>query len=192
MDAAAWTSLDAFTALLALREVDVGEVAAHLDSLERAGLEAFLAGDAANFAVLHRHGAFLHVVTCHVDTAVVLALGTDLDDAARTSLGTCAAAHAFVFINFRETSLLVDVERVELTFLHAVAQPEAAVRTSVLACIESVGETADVGSFIMHLRWCVLTSTVATYNSDHRLGNGSGKSKQSGHFRHVGARAVQT
>ena len=135
MDASAWACLDAFAALLALREVDVGEVSAHLDSLERAGLEALLAADAAHLAVLHGDGACLDVVACHINTAVVLALGTNLDDAARTSLGTCAAAHAFVFVDFRKTSLFVNVEGVELAFLHTVAQTEAAVRTSVLACI---------------------------------------------------------
>ena len=135
MDASAWAGLDAFAALLALREVDVGEVAAHLDSLERAGLEALLAADAAYLAVLHGDGAFLHVVACHINTTVVLALGTNLDDTARTSLGTCATTHAFVFVNLWKTSLFVDVEGIELAFLHAVAQTEAAVRTSVLACI---------------------------------------------------------
>ena len=121
MDASAWADFDAFAALLALREVDVGEVAAHLDSLERAGLEALLASDAAHLAALHSHSALLHVVASHIDTAVVLALGTNLDDAARTSLGTGTAANAFVFVNFRKTRLRVDVEGVELAFLHAVA-----------------------------------------------------------------------
>ena len=192
MDASARAGLDALAALLALREVDVGEVAAHLDGFERAGLEALLAGYAAYLAVLHRNGAFLSVVAGHIHAAVVLTFGTDLDDAARTSLGTSAAAHAFVFVHLWQTCLLVDVEGVELAFLHTVAQPEAAVRTSVLASVESVGETADVGSFIMHLRRRVLTSTVATHYGNHRLGNGSGQSKQSGHFRHIGAGAVQT
>ena len=135
MYASARAGLDAFAALLALREVDVGEVAAHLDSLKRAGLEALLAADAAYLAVLHGDSAFFHVVARHINTTVVLTLGTNLDDAARTSLGTCAAAHAFVFVNLRKTSLFVDVQCIELAFLHAVAQTEAAVRTSVLACI---------------------------------------------------------
>ena len=182
MDASARAGLDAFAALLAFREVDVGEVAAHLDSFERAGLEALLAADAAYLAVLHGDGAFLHVVACHINTTVVLALGTNLDDTARTSLGTSAAAHAFVFIYLRKTCLFVDVEGVELAFLHAVAQTKAAIRTSVLASVESVGKTTDVGSFIMHLRWCVLTSTVAANHSDHRFGYGSGKPKQSCHL----------
>ena len=191
MDASAWANLDALTALLALSEVDVSKIAAHLDSLERAGLEALLASDAAYLTVLHRDGALLGVVARHIHSAVVLALGTNLDDAAWTSLGTSATAHAFVFVNLRKTCLFVDVEGIELAFLHAVAQTEAAVRTSVLASVESVGKTADVSSFIMHLRWCVLTSTVAANHSDHRLGDGSGKSKQSCYLRHVGARAVQ-
>ena len=123
MDAATWTYLDALAALLALREVDVGEVAAHLDGLERAGLEALLAADAADTAVLHRDSALLGVVARHIHTTVVLTLGTDLDDAARTSLGTCAAAHALVFVDLRQACLFVNVKRVELTFLHAVAQP---------------------------------------------------------------------
>ena len=123
MDASARAGLDALTALLALREVDVGEVAAHFDGLERTGLEAFLASNAAHLTVLHRHGAFLCVVARHIHTTVVLTLGTDLDDAARTSLGTCAAAHALVFVDLRQACLFVNVKRVELTFLHAVAQP---------------------------------------------------------------------
>ena len=135
MDASAWAGLDAFAALLALREVDVGEVAAHLDSLERAGLEALLAADAAHLAVLHGDSAFFHVVARHINSAVVLAFGANLDDTTWTSLGTSAAAHTFVFVDLRKTSLFVDVESIELAFFHAVAQTEAAVRTSVLACI---------------------------------------------------------
>ena len=122
MDASARADLNALTELLALREVDVGEVAAHLDSLERAGLEALLAADTAYTAVLHRDSAFLNVVARHIHTTVVLALGTNLDDTTRTSLGTSATAHAFVFVNFRKTSFFINVESVELTFLHAVAQ----------------------------------------------------------------------
>ena len=121
MDASAWASLDALTALLALCEVDVGEVAAHLDSLERAGFEALLAADAAHLAVLHCDSAFLHVVARHIHSAVVLAFGTNLDNTARTSLGTCAAAYAFVFVNLRKPRFFVDVESVELAFFHAVA-----------------------------------------------------------------------
>ena len=168
MDASAWADLDALAALLALCEVDVGEVSAHLDSLERAGLEAFLASDAAHLAVLHRDGALLHVVACYIHSAVVLAFGANLDDAARTSLGTGAAAHAFVFVDLRQTCLFVDVESIELAFLHAVAQTEAAVRTSVLACIECIGETADVGALVMHLRRCVFTSAVANISPSQK------------------------
>ena len=121
MDASAWAGLDALAALLAFREVDVGEVAAHLDSLEWAGLEALLAADAAHIAVLHRNCAFFHVVARHIHSAIVLAFGANLDDAARTSFGTSAAAHAFVFVNFRKTRLRVDVKGIELAFLHTVA-----------------------------------------------------------------------
>ena len=135
MDASAWASLNAFAALLTLCEVDVGEVAAHLDGLERTGLEALLAAYAAHLTVLHGDGAFLHVVARHIHATVVLALGANLDDTARTSLGARTAAHAFVFVDLRKTRLFVDVEGVELAFLHAVAQAETAVRTSVLASI---------------------------------------------------------
>ena len=122
MDASARAGFNALTALLALCEVDVSEVAAHLDSLERAGLEALLTADATHIAVLHCDGTFLGVVARHIHTAVVLALGTNLDDTTRTSLGTSATAHAFVFVNFRKTSFFINVESVEPAFLHAVAQ----------------------------------------------------------------------
>ena len=101
-DGAAWANLNAFAARLALGRVDVGEVASHFDGLERAGLEALLAGNAANFATLHRNGAFVGVRAADIDTTVVLATRADFEQTARAGLDTGSASYALVRIHRRK------------------------------------------------------------------------------------------
>lgn len=121
MDGATWADFFALAAALALGWVDVGEVAAHLDGFEWAGLHALLAADAADVAILDDQSAFVGVGAAHIHAAVVLATRTQFDDAARTNLGTGAAADAFLFIDFGQSRFLVDVQGVEWAFLGAVA-----------------------------------------------------------------------
>ena len=122
MDGTSRASLFALTARRALLWVDVGEVATHLDSLERAGLKALLAAYATHVAVLDDQGALVGVGASHIDTAVVLATRTNLDDATGTSLCTNATAHALVGVNDGQTRDGVDVQRVEIASAGAVTQ----------------------------------------------------------------------
>ena len=121
MDGATRANFFALTAALALGWVDVGEVAAHLDGFEWAGLHALLAADAADVAILDDQSAFVGVGAADVDAAVVLATWAHFDDAARTSLGASAATDAFLFVNFGQSRFLVDVQGIEWAFLGAVA-----------------------------------------------------------------------
>ena len=121
MDGATRADFFALAAALALGWVDVGEVAAHLDGFEWAGLHALLAADAADVAILDDQSAFVGVGAADVDAAVVLATRTQFDDAARTGLGASAAADAFLFIDFGQPRFFVDVQGVEWAFLGAVA-----------------------------------------------------------------------
>lgn len=120
-DTASWADLNAFATRLALFGVDVGEVASHLDGLERTGVEALLAADAADLATLHRYGTLVGIRTADINPAVVLAARTDFDDASRTRLGANAAADALVGVHYGKPRDVVDVHGVERTFLHAVA-----------------------------------------------------------------------
>ena len=121
MDGSTRAGFFALAAALALGWVDVGEVAAHFDGLEWAGLHALLAADAAYAAILYDQSAFVGVGAADVDAAVVLAARTNFDDAARTSLGASAATDAFLFVNFGQPRFLVDVQGIEWAFLGAVA-----------------------------------------------------------------------
>ena len=121
VDGAAWANFFTLAAALALGWVDVGEVAAHLDGLEWAGLYALLAADAADVAIFDDQSAFVGVGAAHIHATVVFAARTHFDDAARTSLGAGTAAHALLFIDFGQTGSLVDVQGVEGTFLGTVA-----------------------------------------------------------------------
>ena len=121
VDGATWADFFALAAALALGWVDVGEVAAHLDGFEWAGLHALLAADAADVAVLDDQSTFVGVGAAHIHAAVVLATRTQFDDAARTNLGTGAATDAFLFIDFGQSRFLVDVQGIEWAFLGAVA-----------------------------------------------------------------------
>ena len=121
MDGATRAGFFALAAALALGRVDVGEVAAHFDGLEWAGLHALLAADAAYAAILDDQSAFVGVGAADVDAAVVLAARTNFDDAARTNLGAGTAADALLFVNFGQSRFLVDVQGIEWAFLGAVA-----------------------------------------------------------------------
>ena len=121
MDGATRADFFALAAGLALGWVDVGEVAAHLDGFEWAGLHALLAADAADVAILNDQGTFVGVGAADVDAAVVLATRAHFDDAARTCLSASTTADALLFIDFGQSRFLVDVQGVEWAFLRAVA-----------------------------------------------------------------------
>ena len=121
MDGSTRAGFFALAAALALGWVDVGEVAAHFDGFERAGLHALLAADAAYAAILDDQSAFVGVGAADIDTTVVLATRTDFDDAARASLGASAATDAFLFVDFGQPGFLADVQGIKMTFLGAVA-----------------------------------------------------------------------
>ena len=107
--------------MFALVRVDVGECATHLYCIEWTFFETFLTADTTYSTILHCDGAFLDVDAADVDTAVVLAFRANLYDASRTSLCTCAATDAFVFVNDSDAFYRVDVDGVESAFLDAVA-----------------------------------------------------------------------
>ena len=178
--------------MLAFVRVDVCQCAAHLDSVKRTFFETFLAANATDIAVLHGDSSFLDVDAAYVDSAVVLALRTDFYDTARTSLSTCSAAYAFVFVNDGDTFFLVYVDGVEGAFLDTVAETETCVRTSAAASIKGMCESADVGSLIMCFLWRIDASAVATYYSNLRFGSFYSETKNASYFRHVGTRTEQT
>jgi len=191
MDGASRASLFALAARLALLGVDVGEVATHLNSLERAGLEALLAAYAAHVAVLDDQGALVGVGASHIDTAVVLATGTNLDDATGTGLGAHAAAHALVGVNDGQTRDGVDVQCIEIASAGAVAQAETAFRAATFASVQGIGESANLSTFVMHLGRRVLARAVAAHHRYHRRRCIDSDVKYFGHFLHVGAGAVK-
>ena len=116
--------------MLALVRVDVSKCTTHLNGFERTFLETFLTTDTTDITVLHSDSAFFNIDAANINTTVVLAFRTNLDDASRTSFCTCAATNAFVFVNDGDAFFLVDVDGVESTFLDTVAETETCIRTS--------------------------------------------------------------
>ena len=150
MDGATWANFFALAAALALVRVDVCKVTAHLDGLERAGLQALLAANAAHRAVLDDQSTLVGVRAANIHATVVLATRTHFDDATRTVFGAHTATYALVGIDDRQTCDGVDVECAEVAFLHAVAEAKTAFRAATFTSVERVGESANVGTFVMH------------------------------------------
>ena len=151
-----------------------------------------MAADATYAAVLDDQGPLVCIGTAHIHAAVFLATWTDLDDASWTSLGAYAATYALIGINDGKSCLFVDVKGAKIAFLNAIAQSHTTFGTTALASIKSAGKCANVGTFIMDLGRGVLAAAVTAHHSDLGFEGGSGKSEDSGHLAHVGARAGQT
>ena len=145
------TDFGALATGLALGWVDVSQIAAHFDGLEGTLFQALLATDATYRAVLDHQGTLVGVDAAYIDATVFLAARTHFDDATRAGLGAHTATHTFVGVDDGQPRLLVDVQRIEVTLLHAVAEAEAAFGAAAFAGVERVGESANVSAFIMHL-----------------------------------------
>ena len=191
VDGASWANLGALAASFAFGWVDVGQVASHLDGFEGAFLQALLASNAAGGAVFDDQGTLVGVGAANVDATVILATGTDFDDATGAGLGANAATDAFVGIHDGKTGLWVDVQSAEVTLLDAVAKSHAAFGAAALASIKSACESADVSAFVMHLGRRVLATAVAAYHSDFGFEGTGGETEYGGHLVHVGTRAGQ-
>ena len=182
------TLIDTQTASLTFLGIDVGEIVLNGDGIKLADFLALAAADTCILAVLHGYAALVLVDTFHPNTAGITLNDTTLlaklDDEFGTSLHTCTAGNTLLGIDLGKTTLLIDVNGIELTGFDTVTQTDTSEDASRLTCKRCVSHSTALCAVVNSALGSNAVFAVTAHNCEFGIGGSCLHTQNTGHLRH--------
>ena len=154
----------------ALQRVDVRQVALDGDSSERALLFTLATTDTCYSTSLLGSRTLVAVDATNIHTASLRSFLAQLDDVARTGLGTSSTSSTKLLVDLSQTGFGIDGNGSKLACFGTVATAKTSKSTSGLTGGTGVHSRTCAQSAILYRLRAVFTRTITSHHSHHGLG----------------------